>query len=496
MTPISARCCVIVLLLMNKKPMNRRGISTIELLVALMVLTMALTASSFAAFITPGVVADAKSEVAAIEAARMNLVSGTSTREVALESENFLLRLSSVNWNNWQSESRTASLSSVLQEDYRPEACDPFTSGNWSLPRLVHSYSLQDTAFFPASAGINSISSLTVTPRTLSVSIGSTSQPAAPTSLFFSLTDTSAPRFIRAFDNASTSRIGNSASTAIDNTFFVGNAFGSASPSTCSDAISCAQVIVYEMREQAVSVRSSIALSMASAPYAQVSGGATAPAASLAYRDGFLYVGLQKTIHGDEFNIIDAHDVMHMRWVSGYSIGRTVTNIVIRGEKAYVSTDDPIRELMVFDVSNPANPIRIASWNAPGASTFGYGAASTVYENSIRFGRSYSASAAEFELLSLSEAGLITETGSIDSGTTKDPESVRSLLTQDRNTFMLLSHKLIVLDTHDHLHALQLATYDLPSGSTGAALACRNNQLYLGWNEVSGAGHIDVLQGS
>jgi len=274
---------------------------------------------------------------------------------------------------------------------------------------------------------------------------------------------------------------------------FVGNAFNSASPVTCADRVSCAQVSTYTTAVPRYI--SSLTLATSSAPFAYLIDGSNAPTTALTFYRGLLYVGLQKTVRGSELNIIDASDPYNLRWISGYSVGRTVTSITVRGGYAYVTTDDPSRELIVFDVSDPTHPTISAVWNAPGSLTFGYGSASSVYEDHVRLGRTYTGTGPEFEVLQVSTSSIVSELEYLDSGTARDPESVRALLTQDNITFMLLTHRLDVLDMHDPKHAVYLGTYSFPSDSQGVALACRNNQLYLARNGSAG-GIIDILQGS
>lgn len=465
-----------------------RGISTVEILVALTVMTLAITASATVGIGVPNIIADAKNASVALEKARIALLDGLLISE-PLEDENFLRKISHQEWTTSRSVVHTIELSTITKSDDESEACDPFTSGDWSHPVLARSYAVDESLGLPAA--VYSISSLSISPGMLAIGIGSTSEAAKPTLLLFQLIGTSSSRLLGAFDNASTSRIGNNAVASEGQYVFSGNAFSSASSATCNAGASCAQVNVYAKS----GLISSLVLATTTVPFASRADGTNAPVSILTYYRGFLYVGLQKTVRGDEFNIIDARDPTHLRWVSGYPVGRTVNSITIRDSLAYIGTDDPSRELMIFDVRNPAQPALYSVWDAPGSSTFGYGSASTVFGDSVRFGRTYSASDPEFELLRVKGAST-TEIARLDSGTSKDPESVRALLTQDRLTFMLLTHRLDVLDTHDHITVKLIGSYSLPPGSQATALACRNNQLYLGRTEGDGSGHLDILQGS
>ncbi len=468
-----------------------RGVSIIELLIAFAIMVMTITAAVSAGILAPNIIEDARSASNALERTRVSLLSVNGDLSIEpLEDEQFAQQTAGSGWTTSQNTFRAIELSTIIQTATEPEACDPFTSGDWSHPNVVHTYSLTDLGGAP---GTYSISSLSMSPDMLAVGIGSTSENSSPTQLLFQLSGTSTPQLIGAFDNASTSRIGNSSVVAFRDFAFSGNAFSSVSSSTCNQASNCAQIHTYTLGLSGLV--SALTLSTSSEPFAYRVDGSNAPVSSLTYHEGYLYVGLQKTVHGDEFNIVDAHDPTHLIWLAGYPIGRTVNNIAVRNGLAYASTDDPSRELIIFDVHDVFHPTVYASWNAPGATTFGYGSASTIYKDSIRFGRTYSSTDPEFELLQLGSSSA-QEVEHIDSGTPKDPESVRDLLTQDRLTFMLLTHRLDVLDTHNPSHAEVFGSYALPAGSQGISLSCRNNQLYMARNESDGSGRIDILQGS
>lgn len=476
-------------------PMSNRGISTIELLVAVAVVMMAVTASAYVAISVPGIIVNARRAARALEDVRTQLRAGIGS-STPLEDTHFARLTSQTPWTTSRGEIHSTELSGITTSNYEREACDPFTSGDWSTPTRIKPHTLTRVDLTPSSTSNFTISALAAAPDFLAVAVASTSAANAPTILFFSYQAGGLLKPINSFDTASTSRIGNSSVAVNDEYAFVGNAFSSTSSSTCSDGITCAQVSTYKVSGQNAMLVSSLSLSTSSEPFAQVTGGESAPVSSITYEDGLLYVGLQKTVHGDEFNIIDAHNPAQLRWISGYPIGRTVNNIYIRGGRAYVSTDDPARELMIFDVHDLRYPTLLSSWDAPGLSTFGYGSASTAYENYIRFGRTYISNSPEFELLNLSSNGVITDSEDVDFGMSRDPESVRALLTQDRLTFALLSHQLIVLDTHDPAHAKKIALYYLVPHAQGVAMTCRNNQLFVAANGDNGVGYIDIIQGA
>jgi len=486
-----------------------KAFSIIELLVALGIMTMTLTAISLAIFNLPRTIEDTSLKAGAIAVARAGLQeaiassstqttlpfstsssTGPYTTTLRIE-EGEDISVSSiqemVSWQNLFSTPQSLSLRTIIANptSLHP-ACDPFVSGDWKHPVLRTSTKILK----------GRVAALAATQNLLVAALESTVTSADSTLLFYSAHGTSSPFLISGIDNAPTSHIGFSSITIGGDTVFAASAFASGSAETCEKSSACAQVQAYSLPTAGnVSERGGITLSTSTPPYALKTNNIPAAATAVIYDHGTLYVGLQKTVSGDEFNIIDAHDPSHLTWRSGLRIGRTVNDIQIRDGYAYVSSDNPSRELTVIDVRNPSQPFLAGTWNGPSGETFGYGTASTVHAGVVRFGRTYS-NAAEFELLDTHDLSHITEAQPHDLGTARSPQSVRDLLTQDWMTFVLLSNRLEFWNTADTYHALVFASpYLLPAGSSGTALTCQNNILYIGINLQDGTGTIQALSG-
>jgi hypothetical protein len=411
-----------------------------------------------------------------------------SLRTEPLEDESFTSYTANVSWTNLFGTSQSVELSTIkLTGSTTQSACDPFISKDWGVPKVTASIPVAGT-----------ISDLAVTPQALFVTVGSTTNSHTPTLLSYSLTGTSTPVFVNGFDNASTSRIGFSSIAVGDGYVFAGNAFTSVSAATCADRISCAQIQAFKYSDTGVLSRTStLTFATTSPPFSLSSNGTPSPVHSLTYYRHVLYAGLEKTLQGSEFNTIDARNPANLIWRSGYRVGRTVNRVSVRAENAYVSTDDPARELYVFDIHDVDHLSFRGSWDAPGSTSFGYGTANTVNGSTIRFGRSYSSNAPEFSVLDSSDPSHIQEIQSRDLGTVRDPESIRALVTQSYVTFVLLTHRLEIWNTGDPklLTSFQ-NSYSLPAGSEGIALSCRNDLIYVGRNTSDSSGVIDILQGS
>jgi type II secretory pathway pseudopilin PulG len=500
---------VLVLMLVS----NMRGFSLLEMVLAFALAGIALTTGLVVALGLPVAARNLDLKVGAISLTRTLLHDGLYTGNVTAttsgaysssvsfaedEDEAFTLVRSSTLWKDASGLAKTTELVTHIASDDTSNPCDDFVEKDWSSPVVRASHALLAGQALPLSLpdGSYDVSSLAASSSTLAVTVGSTTDPVAPTLLIFSARGTNPSlTYVDGFDNASTSRIGFSSVSLSHGYVFAGNGFGSRGAPTCADGISCAQIQVFSLSGESRRL-ASLQLSTSSPPFAITSSGATASASSVFYHLEYLYVGLEKTVGGDEFNILDVHDPAHPSWLSGMTIGRTVSSITVRGDTAYVSTDDPSGELVVIDVTDPQHPVKLGMYNAPGATGFGYGASLKIRDGIVRFGRSYSPDGAEFEILDARNPAHIISLQENDIGTSKDPESLRSMASMDTLTFALFTNRLLFIDTRNNEHPAMYANpYTLPQGSTGVSLSCRGNLLYVARKTATGS-VIDVLSSS
>ncbi|MES2225982.1 MAG: hypothetical protein V4480_04225 [Patescibacteria group bacterium] len=504
-----------------------RAFSTIEILLALAILTSTLVAVALVALGTPFMLANMKLEHEAYGRASMQLERvehlarldysriapvasstqhgfTTSLSIEPLDDEASARVYSNVSWTDSQGENRFASLETTVTDPTAIDApCDPLIIGDWTRPRVVATYQLSAGSLLPAGTPIDtySVSDISVLGSTLIASVSATGQATSSTLFFFNVADshhTPLP-FGIGFDNASTSRTGFSAVTTGAGYVFAANGFGSASAATCADNVSCAQLQIFEVPETGAPQRiGTLAFNKNAFPHAVTATGASAGARAVFYYHGFLYLGLEKTSGGQEFVIVDVHDAAHPRFLSGVPIGRSVNHILVRGSYAYVATDDPARELTIVDIHDPQHPVVAGVWNAPGSIGFGLGSAITAHGTIIRFGRTYVNNAPELLSLAADDLSMVHPLAAKDIGTALSPESVRGLLTRDFLTYVLTTTSLQFFDTSTPTaftpYAMSLA---LPSGTQGTALACRGNMIYIGLTRTSdGTGFIQALTSS
>ncbi|MCX6759555.1 MAG: hypothetical protein NT012_03275 [Candidatus Nealsonbacteria bacterium] len=128
---------------------------------------------------------------------------------------------------------------------------------------------------------------------------------------------------------------------------------------------------------------------------------------SIFYKDGFVYLGLKATGpgNGPEFHIIDMHDFLAnptnpnlIHYADSYSIGDDINAIYVKGNYAYLATSDS-QELIVLNVSNPTDI-------STGSPVWGYDAAGggngkSLYlvGDTLSLGRTFPSSGPEFYIL-------------------------------------------------------------------------------------------------
>jgi hypothetical protein len=90
---------------------------------------------------------------------------------------------------------------------------------------------------------------------------------------------------------------------------------------------------------------------------------------SIAYFDDMVYIGTGYLAFGashqnHEFHIFDVSNPNSPSWKGSVNINHNVNDIVVDGEHAYLATSDDAGELTVVDISDPTAPVVEARYNA------------------------------------------------------------------------------------------------------------------------------------
>lgn len=489
----------------------KRGFSLIELLIAFTVLTSTLVATSLVAFGTPIMLQNANLELVAISRSNDALahaeiiardafdrLESTSTTTSEGYAESYSVdpvrndpekpMTSSIQWTSIQGKQQRLAYHTVVLNaaDAKEYPCDPFLSGDWKAPRILSTRSLVPGDLLPRTLSDTSYppSSLAVNEAILAVAISSTVSTTDPTLFFFDISNPSAkPEYLASFDNASTSRTGYAALASAPNTIYAANAFG---------GIGSSQVHVFDISDHIPEKTGTF-----QAPRSSAAGGTLAPGSALTYRDGLLYLGLGKTAGGKEFQILDVHDPQRPQYMGGYGVGRGINDIATDGKSAYLATDDNSAEgkaLVALDVRSSSRIIETSSYRFPGA---GYVRALARTGTRLYAGRSYAVGTSE-ELPILDLSDPLSRIGGVDFGTALSPGGVHGLIIRSFLAFVL---------SETSLEIWNIASPAIPAGtrpyasvlipnSTGTALTCRDNLLYIGSVDANGIGRLTIVTSS
>ncbi len=494
-----------------------RGFSTIELLVAFTITVSALLSVVVTLFgieptlknseLEQGAYAKASEVLSKIQAQSVSnfpekLAISTSSDEIytteisyAYVDEDDLILEAQVRvaWHDVRATQKEIIEKSIIantKNSERSTSCDPFPSGDWNNPLTVNHHSLVRGDLLSNSVPVDTypISDMAISKSILAVSVANTGLISSPTLFFLSLSQGTAPILLSGgFDNATSSTVGFSAVTASGSYVYGANGFGSASSVTCSTGINCSQLQIFSIPPTETPIRvGSLFLSTSSAPYAVTSSGSSAAAHAIAYKNNYVYLGLQKTIAGSEFNIIDVTDKAHPVWKGGVRIGRTINNIQIYRGRAYIATDDNTKELAIVNIEDPTNPVLIGGWNAPGGTGFGFGTYVRVLGERAYLGRSYVNNAPELYAINVKDPSVSFPTDSVDTGTPLFPRSVSGILLRTFLTFVLTNKSLSIF-TNSATTAFSKYRDDVPlqSGANATALTCNGNILYVGGSDGS-----------
>ncbi len=266
---------------------------------------------------------------------------------------------------------------------------------------------------------------------------------------------------------------------------FVANAHP-ANWSTCTTGPSCAQVLVIDVTHPAnPGVVRVIRIPSGATPLVLGSGG-QAVGNAVTYRNGYLYIGLTKTSSGPEFIVYDvgaqSGSPLNPVYAGSFAVGRGISSIAVVGSYAYLATSDVNRELLMLDIHTPATPVQVGLFNAPGSSGFGAGYSLASLGQEIFLGRNYVGNAPELYGLdaSMPQTTLPVVT-SLDIGTSINPESVNGLVAVGNKLFVVATNSVRVYDMSPPSNLTQNFLFDVSRDTNVAtAVSCEGEYVYIG----------------
>ncbi len=213
----------------------------------------------------------------------------------------------------------------------------------------------------------------------------------------------------------------------------------------------------------------------------------TAVGNSVFYKNSKVYLGLTKTPTGGapEFAVIDVSNPASPVYLGGYKTNTQVNAILINGNRAYVGSPQPTpstpekENLSILDITNPAAITRIGTFTAADPATQD-GSSMYLVGSTLYFGRTVGGvnKVANHELFALNitnPAGIIT-LGSHDIASTVNAITVRSnlafLVTSDPNLGFQ------IWDISNPVAMTLYASLNIQQTSTGG-MDCDGNIMYI-----------------
>lgn len=485
------------------------GFSTLEMLIAMTILILVLSAVILVSFGNQSVLTDSQTNTEALSLAQglleqeqalarkdFRLVTPTSTVDgiyqkkvdVLTQSDFYTKKVTAtVSWTAEHQRPQSVSLSALVtnfENAVGGDTCDSVLSGNWTNPQIKNV-----TADFAQavgdSSGIYPITDLDAYQGKLYVTVNNTAVNTKETLFIFNIADPASPALLGKIDNSPTISAGLGAVRVAGNYAYVANGYG-ANFGTCTQGNNCAQLQVIDISNPATP---SLSFSFKVPGVKGTAGQAVGN--TIFYKEGYVYLGLTKTSSGPEFDIIDVHNPLGPFWVGGYQTAAGINAIYVRGKYAYLATPNS-QELTILDVSNPTNPTLAGGFDAPDA--VGNGKSLDQIGDKLYLGRTVTSF--NPELYILDDTVPATNPLPVLGSPQEISSSVNGLLVRDYLAFLVTTNSQFqIWNVANPAGVTQWASpVSLPSSSTGRALDCEENYLFAGSVDPStNKGYLTVI---
>ena len=479
---------------------NQYGFSTLEIMIAFVVILSAITAAMLLVFGNQTLAVDGSTSSDALLLAEKQL---RGVYEIAQQDFNLIvpkspgadglytvsLQVQSIDRYTkqvtsiaaWQRDMRSESVRlTALATNWRggdaADTCNSVISGDWKNPQVV-SYSfgadiLGDTVNnFP-------VTSLDAKDGKLYASIGDTATAGSADLFVLDISHPSVkPALMASVDNSPTVKTGLNAIVVAGQYAYTASAYG-ANFTTCTQGPACAQMQIFDISVNPPQLKVNFKVPGVLGKSGQAIG------QSIFYRDGYVYLGLAKTAGGPEFNIIDVHDPLHPLYAGGYAVGSGVNAVIVKNGFAYVASPND-EELLILQVVNPAAPVRVNGFNAPGGS--GNGKSLALVGSNLFLGRTLGGN--ELYVLNVAQPSSFGTLGAKDLGN----DSLNGLVIRDYLAFLITNTQLQIVRTDNLVNIVQYSNPVSLPGNKGTAIDCEGNFLYIGSVPGTNKGFLSVV---
>lgn len=471
-----------------------RGFSTLEILIAMSVMFLVLGAVILVSFGNQTAIADSQTDAEALNFAQrllegeladarkdFNLVNsfasstsdGFYTAQTTSElSSDYLTKKVTVkvSWKGDHLRVQNVSLVGLITNftgAVGANTCNSTPEGDWKNPTLASSYDL--ATLVGDAGGTYPITDVDAYQGKLYVTTSNPSGPVKPNFFIFSIVNPNSASPSLSFISGRDTDPTNITGSGVNAVTVATNSAGSYAYLANASSPSTVQLQVLNLTTSAITNM-------------KVPGLTSGSGNSIAYRDGYIFLGLNSTTgQGKEFNIVDVHTPTSPFVRSSANIGNGVNAIFVKGLYAYVASPNS-QSLKVFDISNPNGVTAVGGYTGIGNTGKSvYAVGDTVYLGTT-------ASGAHLHILDASTPASLSSLGSATFSA-----SVDGIIVRDSLAFVLTKSALQVINATSTAAWSSAAT--LPSsGSTlyEPVMDCEGNMIFVGSNDSGDHGKLYV----
>jgi prepilin-type N-terminal cleavage/methylation domain-containing protein len=513
-----------------KMRMDKKGFSTIELMMALAILSLIMSAVIMISFGNQNFFVDSQTNTEAL-----HLAEGLLEEELALGRQDFNLinpkgasvediyeKSASVSLLSdfltkevralvsWQSESqlpKAVELTTLITNfdgALGANTCDSTLSDDWAAPEIESVFDFSSASVhFPA--GTYTLTDLDAYKNKLYVTAGRTTNAEDPTLFRFDISDPANPHLEGGTDNAPSTIFGLGAvrvaeaamgskiyAYAGSNTSSNYSSCNPIDPVTLLPNSACGQLYVFDVTGSPPEEKAHLKITSSPALTGQSVG------TSIHYRNGYVFLGLSANTGGREFYIIDAHKPNDfasgsLAPVGSFEVGNAVNAISVRNMYAYISSPNA-EELKILNIENPSDPVQVGGFSLGS----GNGKSLGLVGDKIYFGRTTDGGSGEdFQILdNQNPRTTLPLLGGLNVAS-----SVNGVIVRDYLTFLMTGtpgtgSQLKIIKTDDPANISEVTTLQLsPTGhATEPSIVCEGNRIYVAANDGSGQGKIYIIK--
>lgn len=214
-------------------------------------------------------------------------------------------------------------------------------------------------------------------------------------------------------------------------------------------------------------------------------------ATDLDVKNKIVYMTSEASASGKpDFWIVDATNGASPVILSSINTGPGLLTIDVSGNYAYAGNNGTAGQLQVIDITNPSNPILIASSTLPGVSGAGAVGNAIFYVNSKVYIATKNASGPEFHIYNVTIPSAPVHLGSRELG-----NDINDIFVSGNYAYLANTHsnEIRTWDVSDPANITEVSSYDPAGAAGGKSVYVLNNRAYLGRLTSAAGNELHVI---